>query len=71
MYNGFMPCTKAMMFLRKEDVEHIRHQISLHCHWSDKVMNRLDDFFAYLDFDENSILHVEGNIVSTEPPQLK
>ena len=59
------------MFFSKEDVEHIRKQISLHCHWSDKVMNHLDDFFAYLDFEENTILQMEGNIISTEPPQQK
>lgn len=66
-----MPCTHSMMILKKEDVAHIRDQIALHCHWSDKVMNRLDDFLAYLDFEENTVLQIDGNIISTEPPQLK
>lgn len=66
-----MPCTQTVMILTKDDVTHIREQISLHCHWSDKVMNHLDDFFALLDFEENTVLQVSGKIISTEPPQFK
>lgn len=34
-------------------------------------MNHLDDFFALLDFEENTVLQVSGKIISTEPLQFK
>ena len=62
-------CIKHFFFT-KEEVDHIRDQISLHCHWNDKVMNKLDDLFQYMEFPEDYLLQVDAQpFLNREPKQ--
>ena len=58
-------------YFTKDEVEHIKQNIFAHCHWSDTVMNRFEDFFEYLDFPDNCVLELHGELISTKPPKLE
>ncbi len=57
-------------YFTKTEVEHIKQNIFAHCHWSDTVMNRFEDFFEYLDFPDESVLELRGELISTKPTKL-
>lgn len=52
----------VIYYFTKDEVEYIRNQIALKFDWTDKVMNKLDDFFDYFAFPENSDLQITGKI---------
>lgn len=55
-------------YFTKEDVDHIKDVISLHCHWSDKVMNKVEDFFTFLDIPEGQVVEIQSTLVPVEKP---
>lgn len=58
-------------YFTKDEVGHIKQNIFAHCHWSDTVMNRFEDFFEYLDFPDDCVLELRGELISTKPPKLE
>ena len=58
-------------YFTKDEVEHIKQNIFAHCHWSDTVMNRFEDFFEYLDFPDECVLELRGELTSIKPPKLE
>ena len=55
-------------YFTKEDVEHIKDVISLHCHWNDKVMNKVEDFFSFLEIPEGQVVEIQSTLVPIEKP---
>jgi len=60
VYNVSMVNKHTYISFTKEEVDHIRQFISLHGDWQDKIINHLDDIFAYIDFPEDHILTIEA-----------
>ena len=55
-------------YFTKEDVDHIKDVISLHCHWSDKVMNKVEDFFNFIEIPEGQVVEIQSTLVPVEKP---
>lgn len=55
-------------YFTKEDVDHIKDVISLHCHWNDKVMNKVEDFFSFLEIPEGQVVEIQSTLVPIEKP---
>ncbi len=70
MDNGNMSSTYITYFT-KEEVEHIKQNIFAYCHWSDKVMNRFEDLFNQLEFPDDCVLELRGELISIKPPKLE
>ena len=55
-------------YFTKEDVENIKDVISLHCHWNDKVMNKVEDFFSFMEIPEGQVVEIQSTLVPIEKP---